>query len=91
MSELTDSQTQLLKHLSGGGMVATCIYGKRTTTIEVISRPSCWAAGFRSIEVLREAGLIRDGEPSPYKSGKSIPVVLTDAGRAALAAQEPKP
>jgi hypothetical protein len=84
MSNLSEPQRQLLKHLGDGGLVATCIYGKRTMTVEVTSRPNCWAAGIRSIELLRKDGLVRDGDPSPYKSGRSIPVVLTDAGRLAL-------
>lgn len=84
MSELTESQLNLLKHLSGEGLVAIATYGKKEKVIEVVSYPLYHAAGIKSISWLLELGLVRYGDPSPYKSGKSLPIILTDAGKAAV-------
>lgn len=81
MGELTEAHMKFLKNLNSGGLVAVAIYGKVTQTMEVLSRPTCSEAGLKGIDYLRELGLVRYGDPSPYKSGKSLPIVLTDAGR----------
>lgn len=65
--------------------LATAIYGKKEEVVEVISRPTCMFAGIKGIAELQELGLVRYGDPSPYKSGRSLPIVLTDAGKAAVA------
>lgn len=83
MSELTQSQVGMLKQLQDGGLIALAVYGKRDLTVEVLSLPKCLYAGVKGIEELRERGLVRYGDRSPYKSGKSLPIVLTDAGRVA--------
>lgn len=85
MSDLRQSQRDFLKHLHGGGLVALAIYGKKEEVVEVISRPTCMFAGIKGIAELQELGLVRYGDPSPYKSGRSLPIVLTDAGKAAVA------
>jgi hypothetical protein len=86
MSELQESHRNLLKHIHGGGLVAVAIYGKTTQTREVLSRPTYREAGLKGIDHLRELGLVRYGDPSPYKSGMSLPVVLTDAGKNVVSA-----
>lgn len=85
MSELTASHVSFLKHLHGGGLVAMAIYGKREEIVEVLSRPTCMYAGIKAISYLTDLGLVRYGDPSPYKSGKSLPIVLTDAGKEVVA------
>lgn len=85
MSELSIAQIMLLKHIHGGGLVAVATYGKRDVTTEVTTYPKFHAgAGLRSISDLQERGLVRYGDASPYKSGKSLPLVLTDAGKEAV-------
>lgn len=80
MSELTVSHLALLKHLNGGGLVCVRVYGKSVQTIDVVCKPKSDGAGLKSISHLEELGLIYYGEPSPYKSGTSRPLVLTEAG-----------
>lgn len=84
MSDLTQSHINLLKHIHGGGLVAVAVYGSKTKTIEVLSRPTCRETGLKAIDYLNDLGLIRYGDPSPYKSGKSLPLVLTDAGKSVV-------
>lgn len=82
MIDLQQSHKDFMKHLSGGGLVAIAIYGKKVGTMEVVSFPKYMNAGLKSISHLMELGLLRYGDPSPYKSGKSLPIVLTEAGKA---------
>lgn len=84
MSELSWSDRNILTHLSGGGLIAIANYGKHTLTVEVLSRPTCVDAGIRRIEQLIVDGLVRWGDPSPYKRGTVTPIVLTDDGKEAV-------
>lgn len=84
MSDLTRSHINLLKHIHGGGLMAVAIHGRKTKTIEVLSQPTCRETGLKAIDYLNDLGLIRYGDPSPYKSGKSLPIVLTDEGKVAV-------
>lgn len=84
MNELTASHLSFLKHLSDGGMAALCIYGKRVETTEIVCRPKSYGAGLKSLSYLSDLGLVRYGDPSPYKSGKSLPIILTEEGKAAI-------
>ena len=84
MSDLTASHLQFLKHLDDGGLAALRVYGKSTQTVEVVCKPKSYGAGIKSISYLSDLGLVRYGDPSPYKSGTSRPLVLTDAGKAAV-------
>lgn len=86
MSELTEAHIKFMKNLNSGGLVSVAIYGKVTQTMEILSRPTCREAGLKGIDYLRELGLVRYGDPSPYKSGKSLPIVLTDAGKLVVSA-----
>jgi len=85
MSALTEPHIKFLKNLSNGGLVAIANYGKREITMEVLSRPTCYEAGLKGIDYLRELGLVRYGDPSPYKSGTVTPIVLTEAGKEVIA------
>lgn len=85
MIDLAKSHIALLRHISDGGLVSLCIYGKRTQTMEVLCRPKTDGAGIKSISYLQELGLVRYGDPSPYKSGKSLPIILTEEGKSAIA------
>ncbi len=83
--EIQEHHKDILKHLAGGGLVAFRIYGKKTMTIDTATSKRGVYVGMTSLFQLVEAGLIRRGDPSPYKSGKSYPYVLTDQGRAVAA------
>lgn len=86
MSELTESDKNLLQHIQGGGLVGIAVYGKRTKIMEILCSRTCIDAGIKRIDILREAGLVRYGDPSPDKSGRITPIVLTDAGEAVVGA-----
>lgn len=84
MSELSWSDRNILTHLSGGGLIAIASYGKTTLTVEVLSRPTCVDVGIKRIAMLGKVGLVRYGDPSPYRSGTVTPIVLTEAGKEAI-------
>jgi hypothetical protein len=84
MSDLTASHLEFLKHLNNGGLASICSYGKHTITTEVICKPKSYGAGIKSISYLSDLGFVRYGDPSPYKSGTSRPLILTDAGKSAM-------
>jgi hypothetical protein len=84
MNNLTASHLEFLKHLNDGGMASIRVYGKSTQTVEVVCKPKSYGAGIKSISYLWDLGLVRYGDSSPYKSGTSRPIVLTDAGKAAV-------
>jgi hypothetical protein len=83
MNDLTPSHVDFLKHVNSGGLAAVCIYGKKELTTEIITRPRCYGAGLKSLSYLHDLGFIRYGDASPYKSGKSFPVLLTELGKLA--------
>ena len=83
MDDFKESQLSLLRHIHKGGLVAVAIHGKKTKTIEILSRPFTHHAGLMRVEQLREDGMIRDGDRSPYKSGFVTPVILTEKGKLA--------
>lgn len=85
--DISAAHISLLKHIHSGGSVAVATYGKRTQTVEVICNPKSDGAGLKSISHLMELGLVRYGDSSPYKSGKSSPILLTEAGEAVLAGE----
>lgn len=80
--ELAESQRNILRHINEGGLISISIHGKRTKTVMIHCLPKCDDAGIMIVEKLLEAGLVRYGDPSPYLSGISTPIILTDAGRA---------
>jgi len=84
MSELTEPHVNFLKNLESGGLVAIAMYGKKELTMELLSRPTCYEVGLKGIDYLRDLGLVRYGDPSPYKSGTINPIVLTEAGKSAV-------
>lgn len=85
MADITQSEKGLLRHLANGGLCALAVYGKTTKTMEALSQPRCLDAGLNRFDSIVSKGLARYGYPSPYKNGKSIPIVLTEAGKAAEA------
>jgi uncharacterized protein YjhX (UPF0386 family) len=79
--ELKDYHREVLRHLADGGSIAVRMYGKKTTTIETYADPRCIAVGLMSLQKLHDAGLIRTGDASPFRSGTSVTYILTDQGR----------
>lgn len=75
--EISRTDREFLTFLAKGGLATLRVYGKTTITIDVVCKPR-FPAGMRQIGRLEDAGLIRRGEPSPYKSGKSFPYILTE-------------
>lgn len=84
MSELTMVHEKVLKYLHKGGLLAVAIYGKSIQTTEVVTYPKFNGVGLKSINYIMDLGFIRYGDPSPYKSGRVVPIVLTYAGKVAL-------
>lgn len=81
--KLNETEKEVLWHLDNGGTIAVRIYGKRVRTMDTICGPSSFRVGLRMLDTLEKAGLICHGEPSPYRSGKSYPILLTELGKTA--------
>jgi hypothetical protein len=76
--ELGNEQRDVLQYLANGGLIAFRAYNKKT---KIVCQPDCARVGLGTIATLDEAELIRPGEASPYRTGKSYSILLTNLGK----------